>query len=113
MGERRSPKENKRYVEPKPTILPLKNTLDRIKMKMKVKTYSYPNLGVRKKIDLSRLRWGEWVDYKKEQDNFWCNGTLVYPNCGVVIQLYVFFKTDRTEKEWILFSLNCTLMKTI
>lgn len=33
MGERRKPKENKRYVEPKSTILPLKNTLDRIKMK--------------------------------------------------------------------------------
>ena len=52
MGERRSPKENKRYIEPKSTILTLKNALGRIKMKIKVKTYSYPNLGVRKQIDL-------------------------------------------------------------
>lgn len=52
MGERRSPKENKRYIEPKSTILPLKNTLDRIKMKIKVKTYSYQNLGVREQIEL-------------------------------------------------------------
>ena len=52
MGERRSPKENKRYREPKSTILPLKNTLDRIKMKIKVKTYSYINLGVREQIEL-------------------------------------------------------------
>ena len=98
MGERRSPKENKRYIEPKSTILPLKNTLDRIKMKIKVKTYSYQNLGVREQIELYQ-GWGEENELttRRSRRIFWRNGTLVYPNCGVVIHLHVFFNTDRTE----------------
>ena len=67
-------------------------------MKIKVKTYSYQNLGVRKQIDLYQ-DWGEenGLITKRNRRIFWRNGTLAYPNCGVVIQLYVFFKTDRTR----------------